>query len=286
MTATVIERKRHGKKITSYGFGRTAMFACQFDQRFSYCLYVPRGYDEDGATTYPLAVIVHGSGRNATEYRDAFIDFAEHEQCIVLSPLFPCGIIEPGEVNNYKYITYHDIRFDHVLLAMIDEAAATYRIEADKFLLFGFSGGGHFTHRFFYLHPNRLLGLSVGAPGVVTLLNHDRDYWVGVRDFEAVFGAPLDLDGMRRVPVQLVIGDDDTETWEITISPTSRTWMPGAEDAGVNRQDRMSSLKASLEQHGIDVRQATVPGVGHEGFKVLEPVKSFFSEILGRHRAV
>jgi hypothetical protein len=285
MTATTTERKRHGKQISSYGFGRTAMFACQFDQRFSYCLYVPRSYEEDGNTTYPLAVIVHGSLRNATEYRDAFIDFAEREQCIILSPLFPCGIIEPGEVNNYKYIKYHDIRFDHVLLAMVEEAAATYRIEHDRFLLHGFSGGGHFAHRFYYLHPDRLLGVSVGAPGVVTLLNNDRDYWVGVRDFEEVFGTRLDLAAMRRVPVHLVIGGNDTETWEITIPRTSSRWMPGAEDAGVNRQDRMASLKASLEQHDIDVQQTTVPGVGHEGFKVLDPVKSFFSAALARRRA-
>lgn len=285
MVTTTPERKQHGQRISAYGFGRTAMFASQFDQRFSYCLYVPQSYDEAGDTTYPLAVIVHGSGRNAMEYRDVFVDFAEREQCILLAPLFPCGIIEPGEVNNYKYITYHDIRFDHVLLAMIDEAAETYRLEKDRFLLHGYSGGGHFSHRFFYLHPDRLLGVSAGAPGVVTLLNEERDYWVGVRDFEAVFGTPLDRAALRRVPVNLVIGGDDTETWEITIPRTSHRWMPGADEMGVNRQERMAALKASLEQHGIDVRQTTVPGFGHEGFNLVDPVKAFFTEVLAGRRA-
>jgi len=114
MVQGTIERHKHGKAISYYGFGRTSMYACQYDQRFSYCLYVPESYEEEGSTTYPLAVIVHGTNRPAQEYRDRFVDFGEREQCVVLAPLFPCGIIEPGELNNYKYIKFHDIRFDNV----------------------------------------------------------------------------------------------------------------------------------------------------------------------------
>lgn len=261
------------------------MFACQFDQRFSYCLYVPESYEEDGGTTYPLAVIVHGTNRTAQEYRDRFVDFAEQEQCIILAPLFPCGIIEPGELNNYKFIEYHGIHYDHVLLEMVDEIAQAYRLDASRFLMYGFSGGGHFAHRFFYLHPRRLLGVSIGAPGVVTLLDEGHDWWVGVRDLEARFGIALDLPAMREAPVQMVIGGDDTETWEITIAPHHARWMPGADIQGVNRQDRMASLKASFERHGIAVRQDTVPGVGHDGYGLLDPVQAFFRGVLAERRA-
>jgi predicted peptidase len=67
LVESTTKRQGHGKAISYYGFGRTTLFACQFDQRFSYCLYVPRSYDEDGETTYPLAVIVHGTNRTAQE---------------------------------------------------------------------------------------------------------------------------------------------------------------------------------------------------------------------------
>jgi poly(3-hydroxybutyrate) depolymerase len=87
-----------------------------------------------------------------------------------LAPLFPSGIIDPSDEDNYKFIKYHDIRFDHVLLAMIDEVAIKYRVNKDRFLLHGFSGGGQFVHRFFYLHPKRLMGVSIGAPGRITYL--------------------------------------------------------------------------------------------------------------------
>jgi poly(3-hydroxybutyrate) depolymerase len=278
------KRAGHGKQISYYGFGRTTLFACQHDQRFSYCLYVPESYDEEAETPYPLAVIVHGTNRTAQEYRDHFVDFAEREQSIILAPLFPCGIGEPGELNNYKWIEYRGIRYDHVLLAMIDEIAASYRLRADRFLLHGFSGGGHFAHRFFYLHPRRLLGVSIGAPGVVTLLDEGRDWWVGVRDLEERFGIALDIAAMRQVPVQMVIGGDDTETWEITIEPHHARWMPGADLAGRTRLDRMVSLRESYERHGIAVRHDVVPGIGHEGYALLEPVKAFFGEVLAGER--
>jgi poly(3-hydroxybutyrate) depolymerase len=285
LVESTTKRTGHGKAISYYGFGRTALYACQYDQRFSYCLYVPESYEEDGDTTYPLAVIVHGTNRPAQEYRDRFVNFGEREQCVILAPLFPCGIIEPGELNNYKFIEYHGIRYDHVLLAMIDEISASYRLRADRFLMHGFSGGGHFAHRFFYLHPKRLLGVSIGAPGVVTLLDEDHDWWVGVRDLEERFGIPLDVPSMREVPVHMVIGGDDTETWEITIEPGHKRWMPGANLAGVNRQDRMTALRESFERHGIAVHQDTVPGIGHNGYALLDPVRAFFGEVLAKERA-
>ncbi len=275
----------HGTSISHYGFGRTTLFACQADQRFSYCLYLPESYDEAGTASYPLVVVVHGTNRTAQEYRDAFVDFAEAEGVIVLAPLFPAGIGEPGELSGYKFVASHGVRYDLVLLAMIEEVATTYRVERDRFLLHGFSGGGHFAHRFFYLRPDRLLAVSIGAPGMVTLLDQDRDWWLGVRDIEARFGRPLDRAAMAEVPVQLVIGGDDTETWEITIEPGGRYWMPGANDAGRTRLDRLASLRQSFEAAGIRVRHDIVPGVGHRGFAILEPVKAFFADVLQERRA-
>ena len=196
-------RQGHGVKLSFYDFGATPFFASQFDQRFSYCLYVPADYDEAASKAYDLAVIVHGTGRTATEYRDRFADFAQRNDCIVLAPLFPVGIIEPGDLANYKRIQFHDIRYDHVLLSMVDETIAKYRINGSRFLLYGYSGGGQFCQRFFMLHPERLQAVSIGAPGVVTLLNQDYDWWVGVRDVPARFGRAIDIDAMREVAVQL-----------------------------------------------------------------------------------
>jgi len=269
-----------GIRLSYYDFGRTTVYACQADQRFSYCTYVPDDYDEGADKRYALAVVVHGTERGMITYRDRFIDFAEESGCIVLAPLFPAGISEPGELSGYKLLRAGDIRYDQILLAMIDEIAAKYRLLGSRFLLYGFSGGGHFVHRFFHLYPERLAGVSIGAPGVVTLLDSGRDFWVGVRDQQQLFGRGVDLDAMRRVPVHMVIGAEDKETWEITIRPGDRWWMEGADLAGADRQDRMRALRQSYARHGIAVRQDVVPGAGHDGSAVLGPVKAFFADVL------
>jgi pimeloyl-ACP methyl ester carboxylesterase len=276
------DKPGHGRTLSYYDFGRTTIHCAQADKRFSYCAYVPHSYDEEGTDRYRLFVSVHGTMRDVGDYRDAFIDFAERHQVIILAPLFPAGITAPGELSSYKMMRAGTLHYDAILLSMVDEMAQRYRLDCGRFGLFGFSGGGHFAHRFLYLHPERLSAVSIGAPGIVTLLDADHDFWVGVRDFEAVFAKPLDIDAIRRVDVQMVIGGDDTDTWEIAISPDSPMWMPGAGLAGANRQDRMKSLKASFEAHGITVRHDVVPGVAHRRDGLMPAIEDFLDQAYGK----
>lgn len=275
-------RRVHGRTLSSYDFGRTTVYASRFDPRLSYCAYVPLGYDEDGAERYPLVVVVHGTLRDATSSRDAFADFAEAHSCIVLAPLFPAGITGPTDVSSYKLMVPCAVRYDLALLDMIEEIGARYRLAGPRFSLFGFSGGGHFAHRFLYLHPERLHAVSIGAPGIVTLLDRDRDYWVGVRDFAAVWGRPIDVEAMRTVAVQTVIGADDLDTWEITIAPTHPGWRPDWDVAGGNRPERLASLGASLARNGIAVRHDSVPGVSHRWDGLMPAVRDFLGEQMAR----
>ncbi|MCX8995890.1 alpha/beta hydrolase [Rhizobiaceae bacterium BDR2-2] len=260
--------------------GPTALFASRMDQRFSYCCYAPSSYSKESDRTYPLAVLVHGSLRNADILRDEFIDFAEENQCVLLAPLFPCGIEEPGDTHNYKLILYRGIRFDLLLLDMIEEISGVYRLQKDRVLMHGFSGGGQFVHRFFYLHPERLLGVSIGAPGTVTLPDENADWWVGTRRMQEIFGRPFNPQAMRQVPVQLVVGEKDTETGTVVVKPTSALWTDGINDTGNTRIERLRALEAAFVGMGIAPRFDMVPGVGHRGGLVQQPVKAFFVDVL------
>jgi dienelactone hydrolase len=275
---------RSKRKLSRYDLGRTPFFALRTDPRFSYCLYVPPDYGLSRRAKYPLAVIVHGSRRTAEQYRDAFAGFARRQRCIVLAPLFPRAIDEPPGLDGYKQIKVGDTRYDLVLLDMVAEVAERYRVYADRFLLHGFSGGGQFAHRFYYLHPERLMAVSIGAPGAVTLLDRDRDWWCGVGDLESQLGHVLDYGKMRRVAVQMVIGAKDTRQRRVRIRPTSPLWMEGANATGRHRRERLRALKASFKRAGIRVRYDVVRGVGHDGRKVLRPVKTFFAEALATWR--
>lgn len=267
-----------------YDLGRTAIFACKSDPRFHYCLYVPPIVGEGG--TVDLLVAVHGTGRTSfLDFRDGFAEFGRWNDCAILCPVFPVGILGDDARSGYKFMIEGDIRYDLLLLDMVAEVAAKYRQNWDTFAMFGFSGGGHFTHRFAILHPQKLWAASIGAPGSVTLLDPDKDWWVGIRNLQERFGITFDREALARIPMHMVVGDADLETWEITIPEGSTNWMPGANDAGRTRPERLSSLRRSFEGAGVSVKFDLVPGISHDRMQVLGHVQNFLADILADRRA-
>jgi poly(3-hydroxybutyrate) depolymerase len=266
-----------------YDVGQTTVFSSRIDPRFAYCLYVPP--PSPTGEKPALVVAMHGTGRTFIGYRDAFSQLGRWQNCIILAPLFPVGVRGDGNRDGFKYMVEGDIRYDHVLLGMVDEVADKYSLDDKRFALFGYSGGGHFANRFFLMHPDKLWAVSIGAAGSVTLLDDTQDWWVGTRDLQARFGVSLDRTAMARVPVQMVVGAADTETWEITHKPGGRNWMPGANDAGTTRPERLDSLRRSFEAAGIKVRFDLVPNMAHDGMRAVGPAQDFFAEVLAGRRA-
>lgn len=267
-----------------YDTGQTAIFTAQCDPRFQYCLYVPPSISTEERVD--LFVAVHGTGRTSfLEFRDGFSDFGRWRNCVILCPIFPVGVCGDGGRSGYKYMIEGDIRYDLLLLGMIEEVAAKYNRQWSKFGLFGFSGGGHFTHRFAILHPEKLWGATVGAPGSVTLLDAEKNWWVGIKDLPERFGKSFDKEAFSKVPFQMVVGDADLETWEITHKEGSRYYMPGANDAGKTRPERLKSLAKSFEAAGAPVQLNILPGVSHDRLKFLDTVKTFMDKALSKYRA-
>ena len=267
-----------------YELGPTAIFAAKADPRFHYCLYVPPKVGN--GTKVDLLVAVHGTGRTSfLDFRNGFAEFGRWNDCAVLCPIFPIGVLGDDNRNGYKYIAEGDIRYDEIVMKMVDEVAAKYGQDWSRFAMFGFSGGGHFTHRFAILHPSKLWAASIGASGSVTLLDPAKDWWIGIRDIKQRFGIDFDAAALARIPVQMLVGEADLETWEITHKPGGKYWMEGANDAGRTRPERLQALKASFESAGVDVRLDIVPGVSHDRMKVLGRVKDFLSDCLRAKRS-
>ena len=249
--------------MTGYWLGRTPTIACQADQRFSYCLYVPANYNER-AEPPTLLVVLHDTLRNHHALRDAFTDYAERANEIVLAPLFPAGIGEANDLDHYKYLRFRDIHFDELLLAMTREVAMRYGVDGERFALFGFSGGAHFAHRFLYAHPGRLESLVVGSPGSVTLPNEDHAWWPGLKDFAVIFGRGVEWDRVRTVPTYLVVGAEDVNPRGIINSEDHPNWVEGANAAGANRVERLRTLHAQLSKRQDEVTFEALAGVRHE----------------------
>ncbi len=251
----------------NYLTGCIPFVACQHDPRVSYCLYVP-------SKIIKVCVYVHGTDRDVMHYRDHLADFAERTHTLIVAPLFPAGLIEPDDVDNYKFLRFYDLRFDLMLLNMLDEIGARYDAPVKQFMLGGFSGGAQFAHRFAYLHPHRVSGVSIAAPGRITLLDDAMDWWVGTRDLNTHFGQAINIEELRQVPIQLIIGaDDDADI-------TANDDIPQARIAGNTRRARLQTLYENYQQHGLSVQRDIVDDCAHDWLPLAPQTITFFETFM------
>ncbi|KAJ7886011.1 poly hydrolase [Mycena leptocephala] len=252
--------------------GKTPFFACAADPRFSFSLYIPPSHSfSPTAPPLPLLVLIHGTRRQTAPFLTHLKSLADTHHLALLTPLFPAGILDPTDLHNYKSLLFHDIRFDLVLLSMLSQAASIWRISTDQFYLHGFSGGAQFAHRFMYLHPERLLGVSIGAPGAITHPDGAAAWPAGLQDAARVFGVEEpDFAKIARVPVQLLVGEKDTDGAMLSKDDV----------AGPNRIERVRYLQRALKGRGVEAELTVVPGVGHDGTKCLPHVEKWMKTLL------
>jgi hypothetical protein len=202
-----------------------------------------------------LVVAMHGTGRGFTGYRDAFAEFGRWNNCIILAPLFPIGVLGDGNRDGFKYMREGDIRYDHLLLAMVDEVAQRYGLP-----LRSLRPVRLFRRRAFHpslpdAAPAALWACSIGAPGSVTLLDPTRDWWVGTRNMAGAVRQRPDLAG----PAPAAGADGGrrgrrSETWEITHREGGRTGCRTPTMPATTRVERLASLQRSFEAAGVNAR--------------------------------
>ena len=186
------------------------LWHCPTDLRFHYWVHLPDYYYDEEEHEYSLLVIIHGTGCAIEEYIKQAKELADKYHMAVLAPMFPGGLIQRDDFNSYKLLSCDGIRYDLILLDMIEDMAKRYPgVHTDQFFMFGHSGGGQFVNRFLLAHPDRLKACSIGAPGRPTFLNPDEDYFWGIRDFKDYFGYDVDLEAVKKVPVLISVGGGD-----------------------------------------------------------------------------
>ena len=246
------------------------LWHCPSDPRFHYWVHLPDYYYDEEDPDYQLMVIIHGTGCAVETYLKEARAWADQNHVALLAPVFPGGLLNQDDFNSYKLLSCDGIRYDMVLLSMIEEMKKRYPgINADKFFLFGHSGGGQFANRFLYVHPERLLAVSVGAAGRPTYLNPDEDYFWGVRDFKDYFDKDIDIAAIKKVPVQITVGEFDTK-------------FIGESPYGTNRVARMKSLQQNFEGCEITASLEILPGLAHaDGEKErVQTAQGFFSKYI------
>ncbi|MDA7415099.1 hypothetical protein PGB34_01860 [Xenophilus arseniciresistens] len=213
--------------------------------------------------------------------RDVYLPLAEELGCVLLAPCFPAALTADEELHNYVFLRYGDVRFDELLMSMVDEVLAQYEVSPGKFWLAGFSGGAQFAHRFAYLHASRLAGLSLAAPGTITSLSPHQQWFTGVKGVQSILGIDIDWVGLRALKVHVAVGANDTRP-EVTIPPSSPLFCPGINDSGGTRVARAIRLHELLIDAGIESHLDIVPNADHVPSDLVPAVSEYFRQAFAK----
>lgn len=108
-------------------------------------------------------------------------------------------------------------------------------------------------------------------------------------DVQHIFGKKLDVEAIRKVPIQLVIGDEDNVVhggsgfWEF-VSKKAPMMAEAMQDElrpmKTGRWDTIKRLREHWNDLRIDSDLQVVPGIAHSHVGVQETVTSFFQSLL------
>jgi poly(3-hydroxybutyrate) depolymerase len=189
---------------------------CVFDDGQIYYVYVPKKSMES-AKDSQILVVIHGySGRLDTDEGRSTVkrtaerwkDLAEIQGWIVLAPHFD----EKRFRNDYQRLNLFGLRADLRLLDLVDSVRTELsEISLDSaILLFGFSGGGQFVHRFCAFHADRVARAVAGSAGWYMWPDPKLPYPIGVRSASLPKGVEPKLQALCGTDLLIIVGENDT----------------------------------------------------------------------------
>lgn len=210
----------------------------------------------------PIVVSVHGIARNAAAHAFRLAEEAERRGTCIIAPLF-----EKSAFGQYQQLVDRrsNARSDHALLAMIEHAAAGALADPGRILLFGFSGGAQFAHRFAMTHPDRVASAVITSAGWYTLPFPESPYPYGLDLGELMAHDRMDISAFASVPFHVCVGELDTDRdrslrqSRVLDSTQGRTRIDRARN-WVEAMSRETARFANARAPTLTL----LPGVGHD----------------------
>lgn len=214
-----------------------------------------------------VVVVMHGTNRNARDYRDSWAALVEHRPWVVIAPEFDREDF-PG-VSGYNLGGVVDESDDPVpqsewtfsyIKPLVDQVRSRTGVAERTFDLFGHSAGAQFVHRYLEFVPDAPVRRAVAAnAGWYTIPDPDVDYPYGLDNAPR----PVDLPAFLAQHLTVLLGSDDVEDDNLRQDD-------GASQQGSTRIERGEQFyRVGSEQarrRGLPFRWtlAVVPGVAHD----------------------
>ena len=216
----------------------------------------------------PVVFVMHGMGRNAEEYLDAWVGAAEQRRMLLVAPEFD------NPLSNYVTRDYQEgnVRAVDGALNREEEWAFTVienifdRLQADNawaipaYDIFGHSAGGQFVQRMVMLKPEARIRRAVAAnAGTYTFPDPQTAYPFGLAD------VPHDLPAAYGVELTLLLGERDNSADQGRLDQSPPAMAQGPHRLGRGQAlFRAAQADAGSRNVALRWKLQTVPNVGHD----------------------
>ncbi len=212
----------------------------------------------------PPLVAVHGISRNAREMVQVLTRVSERTGRTIVVPRF-----DKSTWRGYQQVV-RPHRADLALLRLLEDLAAEGFCKAERFELFGYSGGAQFCHRFAMLYPHRVTRLVLGAAGWYTMPLREQPFPLGIgpdADEGAGDWGPQCARGLERflaLPIDVAVGECDNRPDAATRSHPDLDALQGT-DRLARAEAWVRALHQTADALGVqaDARLHRLPGCGH-----------------------
>lgn len=210
----------------------------------------------------PVLASIHGIARNAAAHAYRFTELSERYGVPILAPYF-----SKEEYGQYQQLEDRRlcVRSDHALLAMIDAVGTLAGSDGSRLLLFGYSGGAQFAHRFAMLHAERIASVALASAGWYTMPDAQVRYPAGLDTEGWSFERALAPEKFIKTPFHVSVGELDVMRDE-----SLRKTKALDRDQGLTRVERAHrwtesmTEAASREWFSAEPTISLLPGVGHD----------------------
>lgn len=193
-------------------------------------------YRPQGCASPSVLVVFHGNGRGAESYRDSAQAVADKSCFVVYSPLF-----DEDRFPNWRYhrggLADGEERIDPEdwTIELVDEMLDWIRErepEDAPIYLFGHSAGAQFLSRYAaYTPAHDVSRIILANPSTYVLPTLDEDAPYGFGALPGEFDPRALLRAYLESPITVFLGDEDTGSEDLTMTPQARR-------QGGNRLDR------------------------------------------------
>lgn len=165
-----------------------------------------------------IVFVMHGGGRNADDYLDAWVEIAEKQNLLIIAPEFE---------NKFSNITTNDYQEGNlftffgtnnpkgewaysVVENIFDHIKSVNNITNERYDIFGHSAGGQFVHRMIMLMPEARIGTAIAAnAGFYTWPKEVLKYPYGIKNTHIDANTSLQQSYRKRLIVLLGELDND-----------------------------------------------------------------------------